>query len=131
MMRNSLFLRFFLVSLLGVVVDLALGNLCILLGFGIYYALCSGFLGGVVTSFVLHAKWTFGTVKGRKNMAMHFIKFSVSSFFILAVRFSIVYVTMRTLPQTFIWHSFSLACAVGASFLLNYMIQKYIVFRRT
>lgn len=119
--------RFFLVCLLGVIVDVGIGTSVVAAcNSSTYVGSISGFSFGLVVAYIGHQKYTFGTWNSPLELP-RFITFVCSSFFVICIRFIVIFVG----EQFFIINSASLKfllliAAITFSFLTNFSISKLI-----
>lgn len=123
---KRLFMRFFSVNLLGAIADYLLALfLASILGLPYIAATTGGFLFGTFVNYCGHSRFTYGqwppSFRG-------FVKFLLAVILSLAVRLVVVagLDRMTTLP---FW--IMLLIAIGASFLMSYVISTLWVFKRS
>ncbi len=129
-MRNSSFLRFFAVSVAGVVIDIGLVlALNWFIGVPLRPAATAGFVVAASFNYELHEKWSFGDrtspLSGQRLLA--FVSVSV---IVLGVRLAVLTGLGAFLPATPAWNAFALVTAVGLSYLANFGISRWLIFRR-
>ncbi|EIZ79017.1 hypothetical protein WSK_2562 [Novosphingobium sp. Rr 2-17] len=114
--------RFGLVSVVGLAIDLSTGWLLLkLAGLPLVIAAGCGFMAGAIANYALHELWTFGSgeVSARRG-AQYLAVLAV----VLAARLSAAAVLAKIIaPQV------ALVAAIGVSFLINYLLSRYLVFR--
>nr|MBI1228756.1 GtrA family protein [Cytophagales bacterium] len=120
------FLRFFCVSLVGVVVDIAIAyTIVITFDAALWLSAAVGFISGALINYVLHELWTFKSQmrKLSKNRAAYFLTMSSIA---LIIRLTSV-IALEYFFSSF--HDLAiLVLAVGISFCFNYLSAKFLVF---
>ena len=120
--------RFGLVAIAGLIVDIAVAWLCwAQLGLGLTLAAGIGFLAGAAVNYLLHEFWTFQRSESRISLG-RIGRYGVGLAATLAVRLCAVYVLSRVFDAD----SFALVIlvlATGVSFIVNYVVSKFFVFR--
>jgi len=96
--------------------------------FGIYYILSSvfGFCFGVTNNFILNKIWTFKE-KLSHGVVKKYYKYFVLNVIILFINLFILYSLTEFLQ---IYYLISQIVAVGFSFLINFFISKFWIFKK-
>lgn len=140
-MRNNPFIaklfemqavRFFLMSLVGVVADLAVATaVLIALKSSAYVASICGFSVGVVVAYAGHQKCTFGTRESKLALS-RFAGFACTSLLVIGVRLCVIYLGKSAFNGSVVWLDQALLVgAVGVSFCVNFVVSKFVVFRES
>ena len=120
--------RFFLVSVSGIVIDIALAySIAMLLGTPLWIAAALGFLFAAFGNYFLHEVWTFRgeTSQLSTKRALYYVMTSsvtLSSRLMVVAGLSAWFSSDRTLVI--------LIGGATVSFFVNYIISKYFVFSR-
>lgn len=123
------FVKFFVVSVLGLGLDLgAAWALATLAGVPLPLAAFCGFGAGAVLNYGLHEAWTFAS-KDRKPSVKRGGLYLLALGVTVAVRVAAVAVLEATLLPGPDQALFVLVAATGLSFVTNYLLSKYVVFR--
>ncbi|MCK0098214.1 GtrA family protein [Qipengyuania sp. S6317L1] len=119
-------LRFFTVTVLGVVVDIAIAyTLHELAGVPLALAALIGFVCAASANYVLHQVWSFGG--GMRSLSgARAAKYAVVAGLTLLVRVSVVAVLDAWLVGGFAL--LILICGAGVSFFVNFALSKLFVF---
>lgn len=124
---QSHFIRFGLVSVLGVGIDLGIGwSLSHLAAVPLTLAALCGFAVAAIFNYILHERWTFGRSKGLS--ARRGGLYSLSLAITLAVRLSIIAAIQSVFRLERGQELFALVPGVGLSFVANYCMSKYLIF---
>lgn len=126
------FLRFLLVSVLGLGVDLALAwGLAALAGLPLPAAAAAGFLAGALLNYLLHEFWTFRDARAPARLsARRGGLYALTLAATLGMRVAAVALLDRLLPGAGGLRDITvLAAATGLSFLVNYGLSRHVVFR--
>lgn len=121
-------IRFFLVSLGGVVLDIAIAYaIATQLGTPLWLAAAIGFMFAACVNYFLHELWTFHRETTRLS-SKHAFYYLVTSGIILSTRLIVI-------ASLSAWLSgdHTLAILIGSttiSFSVNYIISKYLIFAR-
>lgn len=121
-------LRFGLVAVAGLVLDIALSwSLAVLAGLPLTLAAAVGFCAAAAMNYLLHEFWTFrhGAPRPSLGRAMRYLGALGAT---LAVRLVAVALLARILGTEGRELAILLA-ATGLSFLANYLVSKFLVFR--
>lgn len=120
-------LRFGVVAVIGLVVDIALAYGANA-GFGVplIWAAALGFAAGACVNYALHELWTFRS-GARRLSAGRALKYALSLGATLLVRLTAVAMLAVLLGET--QPLMVLILATGLSFGMNYMMSKLLVFR--
>lgn len=130
-MPDTSFFRFFLVSLLGVVIDIGLVlGLNAFIGVPLRLAAVAGFVVAASFNYVLHEKWSFGN-RANQLSRRRLLAFVSVSVVVLCIRLGVLTVLGVFLPTTHLWNSFAVIMAIGFSYLANYGISRWLIFRRS
>jgi putative flippase GtrA len=117
-------LRFFAVTVLGVVIDLAIAfALHTGLGVPLWIAAAIGFTLAASANYVIHQTWSFrsGPLSLKRAGAYALVALAT-----LAVRVGIVAQLDRVLAGDF--PLAILICGAGGSFIVNFVLSKWVVF---
>ena len=119
-------LRFFTVTVLGVVVDIAIAYaLHELAGVPLALAALIGFVCAASANYVLHQVWSFGG--GMRSLSgARAAKYAVVAGLTLLLRVSVVAVLDAWLAGAFAL--LILICGAGVSFFVNFALSKLFVF---
>jgi putative flippase GtrA len=122
----SEFARFFAVTLLGLLIDLAIAY-ALNTGFGVplWLAAAIGFTLAAGVNYVIHQTWSFQNGP-REFSARRAALFGAAVLVTLAVRVAIVAVLDRLLPDHLALPI--LICGAGGSFCVNFALSKFVVF---
>ena len=126
-------IKFFSVSLLGGGIDAACGLFCLnYLGMDLYLSASVGFFVGLVAGYVLHQIWTFSETT--KRARANFFRFCMAYVLLLLIRYIIVAALLQLhmlfgISGMAYVESISYIVMLGLSFVCNYLICKYFVFR--
>ncbi len=119
-------LRFFGVSVLGVVIDLAIAwSAAQLLGLPLWLAAAIGFALAAGGNYALHERWTFrreGAALSRRR-GVQYLAVSVVT---LLTRLAVVIALERALGGD--WPLAILIAGAGVSFFVNFFLSKFLVF---
>lgn len=129
-MPDATFIRFFLVSLAGVLIDIGLAlGLNVLAGIPLRPAAVISFAVAACFNYVLHEKWSFG---GRESplSGKRLVAFVTVSVTVLGVRLVVLTVLAMLLPAEHFWNLIALVTAVGFSYLINYGVSRWVIFVR-
>lgn len=123
--------RFFLISLVGVVFDLAVGTaLLFFVTQSTYFACLSGFCSGLVIAYIGHQKFTFGTRTSPLELK-RFVTFACCSILIIGIRFAVISIATEAVSITSpIANALLLLIATGVSFVANFVISKVVIFKK-
>lgn len=120
------FLRFFAVTVLGVVIDLAIAfAVHTLLGVPLWLAAATGFTLAASANYVIHQLWSFQSGP-RRLSAGRAAKYGAVALVTLAVRVGIVALLDRLIAEA--WPLAILIAGAGGSFLVNFALSKLFVF---
>lgn len=117
-------LRFFAVTVLGVVIDLAIAfALHTVLGVPLWIAAAIGFTLAASANYVIHQTWSFrsGPLSLKRAGA-----YALVALVTLAVRVGIVAQLDRVLAGDY--PLAILICGAGGSFIVNFVLSKWVVF---
>ena len=120
--------RFFLVALGGLIIDIALATALIeWAGLADIPAAAIGLFAGMIFNYFLHLTWTFQN-QSRAATVRHFLKFAIGVGATLVIRALVLH-----LIATFGWQevlpSFvRLSLGAGASFVASYAINRFVIF---
>jgi putative flippase GtrA len=120
-------IRFFAVTVLGVILDLAIAfALHKWAGLPLWLAAAIGFTLAASLNYVIHQTWSFrsGPLSLRRAGL-----YALVALVTLAVRVGIVAQLDRLLPGA--WPLAILVCGAGASFVVNFVLSKWGVFAAT
>lgn len=116
--------RFFAVTVLGVILDLAIAfALHQWAGVPLWLAAASGFAVAASANYVIHQTWSFRTGPLSAKRATLYAGVALVT---LAVRVGIVAALERALPGA--WPLVILVAGAGGSFCVNFVLSKWIVF---
>lgn len=121
-------LRFTAVSIAGVVIDIVM---CMVLveyaGLPLWIAVLGGFSFAVLANYAAHELWTFRS--GAPTLSFRrATRFLIASIFTLLVRLAVVFLLVRLIGVTSALPV--LVGAVGVSFMMNFLISRFLVFSR-
>ena len=117
-------LRFFLVTVLGVVIDLAIAfALHTGLGVPLWIAAAIGFTLAASANYVIHQTWSFRSGPLSLGRAGAYALVALAT---LAVRVGIVALLDRVLAGDY--PLAILICGAGGSFVVNFVLSKWVVF---
>lgn len=119
-------LRFFIVTVLGVVIDLAIAfGLHTGLGVPLWLAAAIGFTLAASANYVIHQTWSFQS--GLRNLsARRAGLYALVALATLAVRVAIVVLLDRALAGAY--PLAILIAGAGGSFFVNFALSKFVVF---
>lgn len=124
---SETFIKFSLVGLSGVLVNLGIFTLLLNFGTNMYVASPIAIEFSVISNFLLNNYWTFARRKTKDRVRIKGIKFNIVSVFSLAVSYStFVVLTLlfpAILPQV---HQF---ISIAPAMLINYFLNSYWTFR--
>jgi putative flippase GtrA len=116
--------RFFAVTVLGVILDLAIAfALHQWAGVPLWLAAAMGFALAASANYVIHQTWSFrtGPLSARRACL-----YALVALVTLAVRVGIVALLERALPGA--WPLAILVAGAGGSFCVNFVLSKWVVF---
>lgn len=118
--------RFFAVTVLGVIVDLAVAfALNRWLGVPLWLAAAIGFTLAAAANYVIHQTWSFR--RGPRGLSLRRAGlYALVALVTLAVRVGIVAQADRLLGGA--WPLASLVCGAGGSFVVNFVLSRFLVF---
>lgn len=126
---SSPFLRYFCVVVGGLVIDLGLAwTLANLAGVPLVLAAATGFSVGAVVCYFLHEFWTFRAEDSRlslKRAGLYIVTMATT----LSARLSIV-ALLAPLGSGHVRSLAVLIAAVGVSFVVNYLVSRFVIYRR-
>lgn len=123
------FLKFLVVSVLGLGLDLSVAwALATFAGVPLPAAAFCGFAAGAVLNYGLHEVWTFAS-KDRKPSAKRGGLYLLTLGAVVGVRVATVAALEATLFPAKDQALIVLVLATGVSFVVNYLLSKYVVFR--
>lgn len=118
--------RFFVVTVLGVVLDIAIAYaLAAHFGLALWLAATVGFVTAASINYVAHQLWSFRTGP-RQLSAVRASKYAIAAVATLAARVATVALLDKALggePALLI-----LICGAGVSFFVNFGLSKFVVF---
>lgn len=118
------FARFFAVTVLGVILDLAIAlALHTYAGAPLWLAAATGFALAAGANYVIHQTWSFRS--GPLSLARAGL-YALVALVTLAVRVGIVALLDRLIADA--WPLAVLVCGAGGSFLVNFVLSKWVVF---
>jgi putative flippase GtrA len=124
---DSHFIRFGMVSVVGVVLDLGIAwTLSHLAGVSLTLSALCGFTVAAAFNYVLHELWTFGKASSlsARRSGLYLLSLAVT----LAVRLSAVASIQYLFGLGRGQELFALIPGVGLSFVANYLMSKYLIF---
>lgn len=122
-------LRFFAVTVVGVVIDLAIGfALHNVWGVSLWFAAAVGFAVAATANYVIHQKWSFRAGL-RQLSTRRAALYAAVALATLAVRIAIVALLDRVLAGDYAL--MILICGAGGSFFVNFTLSKFVVFAAT
>jgi putative flippase GtrA len=126
--QSAEFLRFLLVAVVGLLVDISLAwGLSTLFGVNLVLAAATGFACGAAFNYLLHEFWTFRRTERRLSLA-RMLRYVGALGATLATRLAVVYTLSQflTKAQSDI---IILLLATILSFAVNHLVSKRFVFR--
>lgn len=128
---NYQFIRFFMVSGFGVVCDIMLAYFFHrFFGLTLYLSTVISLSIIAISTYFIHQLWTFRSISTGFSSS-RLIKFLISSIVVLAVRETTLFSLATLLHIGHSWAVAQLVIAAGLSFLVNFVITRYLVFRPT
>jgi putative flippase GtrA len=122
-------LRFAVVIVGGLAVDLGMGwSLANLAGVPLVYAAGIGFFTGALFNYVLHEYWTFRASDSRLSLGRALLYLAMMCV-TLGARLSVVFL-LAPLATGRIGSLAVLIGAAGVSFVVNYLLSRFVVYRR-
>ena len=122
----SQLVRFFVVTVLGVVLDLAIAlALHTYAGAPLWLAAATGFALAAGVNYVIHQSWSFGGGLASLS-ARRAALYGAVALLTLAVRVGIVAALDRLVPGA--WPLLILVAGAGGSFFVNFALSKFVVF---
>lgn len=116
--------RFFAVTVLGVILDLAIAfALHTYAGVPLWLAAATGFTLAASANYVIHQSWSFRSGPLSLRRAGLYALVALAT---LAVRVAIVALFERALPGA--WPLAILVAGAGGSFCVNFVLSKWVVF---
>jgi putative flippase GtrA len=116
--------RFFAVTVLGVILDLAIASaLHHWASVPLWLAAATGFGIAAAANYVIHQTWSFRTGPLSARRAGLYAGVALA---VLAVRVGIVALLERALPDA--WPLAILVAGAGGSFVVNFVLSKWVVF---
>ena len=126
---SSQIVRYFCVVISGLIIDLGIGwTLANFAGLPLVYGAAVGFFAGAVFNYVLHEFWTFKADDSRlslKRAVLYVVMIGVT----LVARLGVVAV-LTPLASGKIGSLSVLIAAVGVSFVVNYLLSRFVIYRR-
>ena len=123
-------IRFGLVSVVGLIVDISVAwGLAAMAGVPLLLAVVAGFATGAIVNYFLHEFWTFKAVTSKVS-ALRGVSYLVVVMLTLGARLAIVALIDRSGLTTILHKLPTLLIATGFSFFVNYVLSKYLVFKR-
>lgn len=125
---SKTFIKFALVGMSGVIVNLGSMTLFLYLGLNKYIASPIAIEISIISNFILNNYWTFSDCNRNERTRIKGLKFNLVSFISLGVSFS-VFVTMSLLLPN--WPAqISQLIGIAPAMLINYFLNTYWTFRR-
>lgn len=122
-------LRFVAVLVAGLVIDLGSAwGLTNIVGLPIVLSAVIGFLAGAVFNYILHELWTFRSSESHLSVRRAALYLSLM-LLILGVRLAIITVLSPVLSGP-VGSLLLLIAAAGVSFVVNYLVSRFIIYRR-
>lgn len=122
-------LRFAAVIVAGLAVDLGTGwSLANLAGLPLVYAAGIGFFTGALFNYVLHEYWTFRAPDSRLSLGRAVLYLAMMCV-TLGARLSVVFL-LAPVATGRIGSLAVLVGAAGVSFVVNYLLSRFVVYRR-
>ena len=126
---GSQVVRFGIVSVIGMVVDVAIGwFLSAGAGMPLTLAATTGFVVAAALNYMLHARWTFADATNGLSAwrgGLYLLTLGTT----LATRLGVVAVLQAVVPDGPFKPLLALVPAIGASFVVNFLLNKLLVFR--
>ncbi len=121
--------RFFLVALAGLAIDITIAwSLIAFAGAADAVASVAGFAVATVANYLAHQFWTFRSGP-RSASARRFLGFCLVVGVTLVVRLLVLDQLATVLPGSGIAAPIRLGLAAGASFVLSFLLSRFLVFR--
>ncbi|WP_136637808.1 GtrA family protein [Pseudooceanicola onchidii] len=122
-------IRFFIVSLVGVLIDIGIAwFLSVTLALPLWFCAAIGFTLAAVSNYALHESWTFrqqnAKLSGRRG-----VQYFGAALTTLLMRLAVVAALERTLGPD--WSLAILIVGAGVSFFVNFALSKFLVFAGT
>lgn len=122
--------RFGVVSVLGLGIDISFAwLLATLAGLPLPLAAVGGFAAGAAFNYMLHEYWTFRAAESRASIQRGLIYVAVLAV-VLGARVAAVAILERSILAGTSQKLEALLLATAFSFAVNYVLSKYLVFRR-
>lgn len=125
MKLNSTPVRYLIVTLLGLAIDIGLALLLVHAGFSRPAAAAAGVVCGAASNFMLHRIWTFPSDKAR-SVGAQLLTYVVALALTLAIRIAVLAIIGFAFPV--VGDALALFIAVGVSFICNFLLLKRLVF---
>lgn len=123
-------LRFATVIVAGLVVDLATAFIVAeVVGLPLPVGAATGFFAGALFNYICHELWTFRVAGGALSTSCASL-YLVSALVILGVRL-LVTTVLSPLAVDRLSSLVVLIAAAGVSFVVNYLLSRFVVYRRT
>ncbi|QTL03815.1 GtrA family protein [Aquabacter sp. L1I39] len=122
-------MRFGFVVVGGLFLDLGIAwSLANLAGVPLEVAAVAGFFSGALFNYVLHEFWTFRSPNSRvsgRRVTLYFVMMVA----VLGIRVGVVALLSHPLHGP-LGSLLALVCASGVSFVANYLLSRFVVYRR-
>ena len=122
------FMRFFLISVLGVLLDIATAYaLHLIFNVDLWFAACVGFLFASLFNYTLHKRWSF-SLENKSFSAKRLINYFTLMVFILFIRIFVVKMIAEFFSDRYV--ILVLSSATVITFLVNYFVSKTFIFNQ-
>ena len=125
---NASLFRFGIVSVLGIGLDLAVAwTLAVGVGLDLPLAAISGFVAGAISNYVLHHVWTFNeglNAATPRRAGLYLLTLGLT----LGTRLAVIAAAQCSALTSADQVLATLVLATGASFVVNYLLSRYVVF---
>lgn len=119
--------RFFLVAVAGLILDFAVAwSAAHFLNLPLWFAAGLGFLVAAGVNYVFHELWTFRNAT-RQLSSARALRYTLALFAVLVTRIATVAALSAVVGTD--WPLPILIVGAGVSFVVNYLISKYFIFR--
>jgi len=118
-------IRFVLTGGLAAVVDFGTYQVMLHLGLYIHLAKAISFVLGTTTAYVLNRRWTFQAAGGGKQFASVFGLYALT----FAVQLGVNALVLTFVPESFWGTTIAYVVAQGAATVINFIVQRTVIFR--
>lgn len=125
-------IKFGFVSVLGLIVDIAIAwGVATLIGLSLVLAAVVGFVAGAVFNYLLHEFWTFKVTASRASLLRSASYIAVATLALCTRLGAIAILEGASFFTNSLHGLLVLLIATGLSFVVNYLLSKYLVFKRS